>query len=41
MTLAQAIKEYLDWQALDSGRSPNISATRAGLRLPPIDDPFE
>ena len=22
-TLAQAIDEYLDWQALDRGRSPN------------------
>jgi len=22
-TLAQAIEEYLDWQALDRGRSPN------------------
>jgi Phage integrase, N-terminal SAM-like domain len=23
LTLAQAIEEYLDWQALDRGRSPN------------------
>jgi hypothetical protein len=41
LTLAQAIEEYLDWQALDRGRSPNISATLAGLRLLPIDDPFQ